>query len=254
MSCLAMKTIAAILFCGISFWLQGDDLNSIHCKNIESAITQFSSTMTNDIRLMDYDFIAILEEIKDLKSREMRINFLTNLANRLCAVSKDIWKYKNAYSFQGKKVYLMGMAMRSFDDENLMFKWRRYTDLLQAMKTELALYGDVKDPDAYRDRWIALAKEDLIRRINEAGTNKNIIIRRTMPISKEEREANAKWSYKRRLIFDIDRYEKRYFDSLVLQDDYRKLPKEEQKILIEMVREGLGRYPKWYREDSVEKK
>ena len=45
-----------------------------------------------------------------------------------------------------------------------------------------------------------------------------------------------------------------YFDSLVLQDDYRKLPKEEQKILIEMVREGLGRYPKWYREDSVEKK
>ena len=47
---------------------------------------------------------------------------------------------------------------------------------------------------------------------------------------------------------------KRYFDSLVLQDDYRKLPKEEQKILIEMVREGLGRYPKWYREDSVEKK
>ena len=254
MSCLAMKTIAAILFCGISFWLQGDDLNSIHCKNIESAITQFSSTMTNDIRLMDYDFIAILEEIKDLKSREMRINFLTNLANRLCAVSKDIWKYKNAYSFQGKKVYLMGMAMRSFDDENLMFKWRRYTDLLQAMKTELALYGDVKDPDAYRDRWIALAKEDLIRRINEAGTNKNIIIRRTMPISKEEREANAKWSYKRRLIFDIDRYEKRYFDSLVLQDDYRKLPRDEQKILIEMVREGLGRYPKWYREDSVEKK
>ena len=254
MSCLAMKTIAAILFCGISFWLQGDDLNSIHCKNIESAITQFSSTMTNDIRLMDYDFIAILEEIKDLKSREMRINFLTNLANRLCAVSKDIWKYKNAYSFQGKKVYLMGMAMRSFDDENLMFKWRRYTDLLQAMKTELALYGDVKDPDAYRDRWIALAKEDLIRRINEAGTNKNIIIRRTMPISKEEREANAKWSYKRRLIFDIDRYEKRYFDSLVLQDDYRKLPKEEQKILIEMVREGLGRYPKWYRKELEGKK
>ena len=234
--------------------LEGVDVENARCKNIEAAIAQFSSTLTNNIESMDYDFIAILEEIKDLKSREMRINFLTNLANRLCAVSKDIWKYKNAYSFQGKKVYLMGMAMRSFDDENLMFKWRRYTDLLQAMKTELALYGDVKDPDAYRDRWIALAKEDLIRRINEAGTNKNIIIRRTMPISKEEREANAKWSYKRRLIFDIDRYEKRYFDSLVLQDDYRKLPRDEQKILIEMVREGLGRYPKWYREDSVEKK
>ena len=244
-----MRKILVVSLLGLGFILKGMSMEGMHCKNIESAITQFSSTMTNDIRLMDYDFIAILEEIKDLKSREMRINFLTNLANRLCAVSKDIWKYKNAYSFQGKKVYLMGMAMRSFDDENLMFKWRRYTDLLQAMKTELALYGDVKDPDAYRDRWIALAKEDLIRRINEAGTNKNIIIRRTMPISKEEREANAKWSYKRRLIFDIDRYEKRYFDSLVLQDDYRKLPKEEQKILIEMVREGLGRYPKWYRKE-----
>jgi hypothetical protein len=146
------------------------------------------------------------------------------------------------------------MAMRSFDDENLMFKWRRYTDLLQAMKTELALYGNVKDPDAYRNRWIALANEDLKRKIKELGTNKNIIISGPVPISKEEREARAKWSYKRRLIFDIDRYGKMYFDSLVLQDDYRKLPKEEQKILIEMVREGLGRYPKWYREDSVEKK
>ncbi len=249
-----MKKMFFLCLCGMGFMLEGVDVENARCKNIEAAIAQFSSTMTNDIRLMDYDFIAILEEIKDLKSREMRINFLTNLANRLCAVSKDIWKYKNAYSFQGKKVYLMGMAMRSFDDENLMFKWRRYTDLLQAMKTELALYGNVKDPDAYRDRWIALANEDLKRKIKELGTNKNIIISGPVPISKEEREASAKWSYKRRLIFDIDRYEKRYFDSLVLQDDYRKLPRDEQKILIEMVREGLGRYPKWYREDSVEKK
>ena len=249
-----MKKILVVSLLGLGFILKGMSMEGMHCKNIESAITQFSSTMTNDIRLMDYDFIAILEEIKDLKSKVARINLLTNLANRLCVVSKDIWKRKNAYSFQGKKVYLMGMAMRSFDDENLMFKWRRYTDLLQAMKTELALYGNVKDPDAYRDRWIALAKEDLIRRINEAGTNKNIIISGPVPMSEEEREIRAKWAYKRRLIFEIKEYEKTYFDSLKLQDDYRKLQKEEQKKLMEMVKEGLGRYPKWYREESTEKK
>ena len=249
-----MKKIVLICFCGLGFVLKGMSIETVHCKNIEYAITQFSSTMTNDIQSMEHDFIAIIGEIKDLNSKVARINLLTNLANRLCVVSKDIWKRKNAYSYQWDRICLMDKAVLSLGEGNFMFKWRRYTDLLQAIKMELASYEDVKHPDAYRDKWIALANEDLKRKIKELGTNKNIIISGPVPISKEEREVSAKWSYKRRLIFDIDRYEKRYFDSLVLQDDYRKLPKEEQKILIEMVREGLGRYPKWYREDSVEKK
>ena len=249
-----MKRMFFLCLCGMGFMLEGVDVENARCKNIEAAIAQFSSTLTNNIESMDYDFMSILGEIEDVKSEVDSTNLLSKLAKGLCVISKDIWKYKNAYSFQGKKVYLMGMAMRSFDDENLMFKWRRYTDLLQAMKTEFALYGNVKDPDAYRDRWIALANEDLKRKIKELGTNKNIIISGPVPISKEEREASAKWSYKRRLIFDIDRYGKMYFDFLVLQDDYRKLPRDEQKILIEMVREGLGRYPEWYRKELEGKK
>ena len=95
-----MKKIVLICFCGLGFILKGMSIETVHCKNIEYAITQFSSTMTNDIQSMEHDFIAILGEIKDLNSKVARINLLTNLANRLCAVSKDIWKCKNAYSYQ----------------------------------------------------------------------------------------------------------------------------------------------------------
>jgi hypothetical protein len=48
-------------------------------------------------------------------------------------------------------------------------------------------------------------------------------------------------------------YEKNYFDSLVLMDDYRQLNTKERKQLMEMVREGLGRYPKWYQKELDEK-
>ena len=249
-----MKKIVLICFCGLGFILKGMSIETVHCKNIEYAITQFSSTMTNDIQSMEYDFIAIIGEIKDLNSKVARINLLTNLANRLCVVSKDIWKRKNAYSYQWDRICLMDKAVLSLGEGNFMFKWRRYTDLLQAIKMELASYEDVKHPDAYRDKWIALANEDLKRKIKELGTNKNIIISGPVPMSEKEREIRAKWAYKRRLIFEIKEYEKTYFDSLKLQDDYRKLPKEEQKKLMEMVKEGLGRYPKWYREESTEKK
>ena len=64
-----MKTIVAILFCGISFWLQGDDLNSIHRKNIELAIHGFGELLTNANESASHDFFAILGEIKDIKQK-----------------------------------------------------------------------------------------------------------------------------------------------------------------------------------------
>lgn len=250
-----MKTIVAILFCGISFWLQGDDLNSIHRKNIELAIHGFGELLTNANESASHDFFAILGEIKDIKQKASQMELISKLIEPIFNTPKDMWKYERRFLIQGDRVSYLGKAMRSIEtDIDIVSKWRNYIRLLQSMKAELSLYANVQHPDAYRNRWIALANEDLKRKIKELGTNKNIIISGPVPISKEEREASAKWSYKRRLIFDIDRYGKMYFDSLVLQDDYRKLPKEEQKILIEMVREGLGRYPKWYQEDSVEKK
>ena len=149
-------------------------------------------------------------------------------------------------------MYLMVKAMYSVDDKNMMFKWRRYLDFLQIMKSELELYADVKDPDEYRERWIAEAREDLKAEIRRLGTNRNIIISGPAPISKARREAGAKWMYKKSIESQIKRYEKRYFDSLVLEDDYRKLNADEKNKLMKMVREGLGRYPKWYREELEE--
>jgi DNA-binding protein H-NS len=245
-----MKKIIVICICGISIVVNAVSPEDVHHKNIEAAITQFSVTLTNDIRSMDYDFLAMLREIKDIKSCDIRTNLLFKLTEQLCYIDKDAWKYDNWSSLQWKRVYLMVKAMYSVDDKNIMFKWQRYLSFLQVMKSELVLYEDVKHPDAYRDRWIAEAKEELMEQIRKAGTNKNILIRGTVPLSKARREASAKWSYKKSIEREIARYEKRYFDSLVLMDDYRKLNTKEREQLMEMVKEGLGRYPKWYQKEQ----
>ena len=249
-----MKKIMVICICVNVLILKGAFREDVHQRNIKFAITQFASSFTNDMMSTSYDFAAILGEIKNLKSEAIRTNLLSDLTDRLIVNPKDIWKHQDALWFQRRRTYLMVKAMYSFKDSNIMFKWQRYLDLYRAMKSELELYVDVKDPDEYRERWIAEAREDLKAEIRRLGTNSNIIISGPAPISKARREASAKWMYKKSIESQIRRYEKRYFDSLVLEDDYRKLTTGEKKKLIEMVREGLGRYPKWYREDSVEKK
>ena len=248
-----MKKIMVICIGGVSLVVNAVTSGDAHYKNIEAAITQFSVTLTNDVKSMDYDFLAMLREIKDIKSCDMRTNLLFKLTEQLCCIDKDAWKCENRSRLLWKKMYLMAKAMYSVDDKNIMFKWQRYLDLLQAMKAELVIYADVRDPDAYRDRWIAEAKEGLKEELRRLGTNRNVIIRGTVPISKARREAGAKWAYKKSIEREIARYEKRYFDSLVLKDDYRKLTAAERKQLIEMVKEGLGRYPKWYRKDLEDK-
>ena len=232
---------------------EGVSLENKHYRNIKSAITQFSSTFTNDMLSASYDCTAILEEIKNVKCEVVRKNLLTDLASQFIVNHKDIWKHKDALWFQRRRTRLTAKVLYLVDDKNIMFKWQRYLDLLQAMKAELVIYADVRDPDAYRDRWIAEAKEGLKEELRRLGTNRNVIICGTVPISKARREAGAKWAYKKSIEREIARYEKRYFDSLVLKDDYRKLTAAERKQLIEMVKEGLGRYPKWYRKDLEDK-
>ena len=249
-----MKRMITICICGIILVVDGMTAEDAHYKNIVEAITHFSVTLTNDVRSMDYDFMSILGEIKDIKSCNIRTNLLYKFTEQLCFVDKDAWRCEKWSGLQWKRMYLMAKAMCSVDDKNIMFKWQRYLDFLQTMKSELALYADVKHPDAYRERWMAEAKERLMEKIRKAETNKNIIIRGTVPISKERRESGAKWAYKKSIEYQIEEYKKDYFDSLVLKDDYMKLTAPEQKKLIEMVKEGLGRYPKWYREDPVEKR
>ena len=247
-----MKKIVAICICGIGLAVKGVPSNDVHHKNIETAISQFSVILTNDVRSMDYDFSAILREIKDIRMCDVRTNLLFKLTEQLCHIDKNAWKSENWSRLQWKRMYLMVKAMYSVDDKNMMFKWRRYLDFLQIMKSDLELYADVKDPDEYRERWIAEAREDLKAEIRRLGTNRNIIISGPAPISKARREAGAKWMYKKSIESQIKRYEKRYFDSLVLEDDYRKLNVDEKNKLMKMVREGLGRYPKWYREELEE--
>ena len=62
-----MKKIVAICICGIGLAVKGVPSNDVHHKNIETAISQFSVILTNDVRSMDYDFSAILREIKDIR-------------------------------------------------------------------------------------------------------------------------------------------------------------------------------------------
>lgn len=249
-----MKKIVAICICGIGLAVKGVPSNDVHHKNIETAISQFSVILTNDVRSMDYDFSAILREIKNIRMCDVRTNLLFKLTEQLCHIDKNAWKSENWSRLQWKRMYLMVKAMYSVDDKNMMFKWRRYLDFLRIMKSELELYADVKDPDEYRDRWIAEAREGLRAEIRRLGTTTNIIICGNVPMSKARREASAKWSYKIGLEYQINEYKKRYFDSLVLEDDYRKLNADEKNKLMKMVREGLGRYPKWYQKELEEKK
>ena len=249
-----MKKIMVIWIGGVSLVVNAVTSGDAHYKNIEAAITQFSVTLTNDVKSMDYDFLAMLREIKDIKSCDMRTNLLFKLTEQHCCIDKDAWKRENWSRLLWKKMYLMVKAMYSVDDKNMMFKWQRYLDFLQAMETELALYADVKHPDSYRERWIAEAKARFKEDLRRLGTNRNVIICGTVPISEARREAGRKWSYKKSLEWQIEQYKKDYFDSLVLKDDYRKLTAPEQRKLMEMVKEGLGRYPKWYRVEPTEKK
>ncbi len=248
-----MKKIFMLLICGSSLCVPGEDLESIHCRNIETAIHGFAELFTNANQSASYDFFAILGEIKNLKQKKLKNDLVTKLIVPIFITPKDMWKHERKYFVQGDRVSFLVKAIRSLGEINLMLKWRKYTDLLISMKEELAFYADVKHPDAYRDRWIAEAKEELMEQIRKAGTNKNILIRGTVPLSKARREASAKWSYKRKLIYEIGEYVKNYFDSLVLMDDYRQLNTKEREQLIKMVREGLGRYPKWYQKELDEK-
>ena len=247
-----MKKLVAIFICVDVLVVKGAFREDVHQRNIKFAITQFASSFTNDMMSTSYDFAAILGEIKNLKSEAIRTNLLSVLTDRLIVNPHDIWKHQDALWFQRRRTYLMVKAMYSFKDSNIVFKWQRYLDLYQAMKSELKLYADVKDPDEYRERWIAEAREELMEKIRKAGSKTNLLIRGTVPISKARREAGAKWMYKKSIESQIKRYEKRYFDSLVLEDDYRKLNADEKNKLMKMVREGLGRYPKWYREELEE--
>ena len=247
-----MKKMLVFCLCGIGFVLEGADLEGVHRKNIETAIVRFSSTLTNDIRSMNHDFSAISAEIKDIKDKDLYTNLLSKLTARLCIVYDDIWKHENSGRFQWKKIYLMEKSTLSLDDRYIIFKWLKYTELLRSMKTELKLYANINNPDAYRERWIALAKEDLLQRIKEAGTNRNIIISGPVPISGEEREIRAKWAYKCSLKQQIEDYEKRFFDGLKLKCDYDRMSPEDRVKLMRMIKQGLGRYPKWYKKEMDE--
>lgn len=247
-----MRKIMIICLCGLGFILKGASLEDIHRKNVESAIVRFVPSFTNDIRSMDREFVAILDEVKKVKSEDVRTNLLSHLSDRLIATPKDMWKHNDPLWFHRRRIYLMGTALRSFGDTNLILRWRKYSDLLRSMKAELVQYDDIKDPDAYRERWIAQANKELKLRMKELGTNRNIIISGLVPISKEEREIRAKWSYKCNLIIDIQRFEERVFDNMDLRYDYDRTSSGERKQLIEIVKEGLGRYPKWYREELEE--
>ena len=249
-----MKKMFFLCLCGMGFMLEGVDVENARCKNIEAAIAQFSSTLTNNIESMDYDFMSILGEIEDMKSEVDSTNLLSKLAKGLCVISKDIWKYKDSEIFQWKRVYLMERAMSidvMSDSGSVLAKLEKHLDLLRAMREELALYEDAESPEVYRKLWFKRKREYSARQVGQSGTNRNIKIKGTLPL---DERPSRKWGYKKDIEYQISRYEKRYFDSLVLQDDYRKLPKEEQKILIEMVREGLGRYPEWYRKELEGKK
>jgi hypothetical protein len=248
-----MKRMLVFCLCGVGFLLRGDPLaEECHKRNIQLAITRFSSIFTNDIMSTGYDFSAILNEIKDLKSEKVRMGLLSNLADQLILRQEDIWKHNDASWFQRRRTYLMAKAMCSLGGGNIMFKWLKYTELLRSMKTELKLYANINNPDAYRERWIALAKEDLLQRIKEAGTNRNIIISGPVPISGEEREIRAKWAYKCSLKQQIEDYEKRFFDGLKLKCDYDRMSPEDRVKLMRMIKQGLGRYPKWYKKEMDE--
>ena len=82
------------------------------------------------------------------------------------------------------------------------------------------------------------------------GTKENIIISGSVPISDEEREIRAKWSYKCSLMIDIERFEQRVFDKTDLRQDYERISSSKREQLMEMVKEGLGRYPKWYQKEQ----
>ena len=249
-----MKKIITLFICGGCFIMKGELSEVVQCRSIENAVTRFESTFTNDVMSAHFDVEVILKELKDVKSMAARRELFTRLTSKLCLSQKNIWRHKDALWFQRMRIYLMEKVMLSAPDNNIMFKWQKYLELYQSMKSELLYYADVKHPDAYRDRWIAQAKKRLMQKIEEVVTNKNILIRRTVPMSRERREAGEKWSYKKSIECQIEEYKKRYFDSLVLEDDYRKLTTGEKKQLIDMVKEGLGRYPKWYREELEEKR
>ena len=247
-----MRKAIIILICGIAVMMKGEYFDEMHRKSIESAIVQFSVSLTNNIESMEYDFSAILEEIRSIKSSVVSTNLLLKLVERLCVVQKDVWKCKNAERFQWKRVYLMEKAMSSsimIDRRRVFIRWEKYLNLLKAMRDELKFYSNAESPDVYRRNMIdQITQKSLQRTRGTAATGKQ---EDSCCISRLE-SPGRKWGYKKDVEFQIKRYEKNYFDSLVLEDDYRKLNADEKKQLIEMVKEGLGRYPEWYREELSE--
>ena len=249
-----MKKMLVFCLCGIGFVLEGADLEGVHRKNIETAIVRFSSTLTNNIESMDYDFSAILGEMENIKSSDVYTNLLSGLTKELCTVFKDVWKHKNAEIFQWKRVHLMGMAM-SIDvmSNNVLTKWGNHLDLLKAMRTELALYADAEGPEVYRRRWLERRSERrrhaLTRRNKLSATNGNMAVSDEIPL---EESPSRKWGYKKDIEYQIARYEKHYFDSLILRDDYMKSSPEDRVKLMRMIKQGLGRYPKWYKKEMDE--
>ena len=113
-----MKKIAAICICGIGLAVKGVPSNDVHHKNIETAISQFSVILTNDVRSMDYDFSAILREIKDIRMCDVRTNLLFKLTEQLCHIDKNAWKSENWSRLQWKikkllSFYLQEQRMQS---------------------------------------------------------------------------------------------------------------------------------------------
>ena len=154
-----MKKIIALFICGVCFIMKGELSEAVHCRSIENAIIGFESTFTNDVMSAHFDVEVILKELKDLKSMAARRELFTRLTNKLCLPQKNIWRHKDALWFQRMRTYLMEKVMLSAPDKDIMFKWQKYLELYQSMKSELLYYADVKHPDAYRDRWIAQAKK-----------------------------------------------------------------------------------------------
>ena len=239
-----------LFFFGYVLGVFGVPTTSVHILNIERAIAGLEANIaSNSVSENHYDFVAVLEEIKAVQPEQQRMKLLSQCVDTLFLIKTNQWIEVSGWDSVAMRRHLLEAALHIADgDRNILFRWSCRIKMLKSIKKELSFYDD--------ERTMTTNCTAKIKVINCEFTTEDLYRVKTSLRNKSEaesRERNRRL-YSEHLKYEIRNYEKYFFDRDMLQNDCARMSRIDQCNLMAMVREELGRYPKWYQPDDVNSK
>ena len=225
-------------------------------RSIQCAIAELPSKISNSIETVRYDFSAILNEIETIKDERQRMELLNQAIQPLFFGDDRQRKHTPCTKTVRTRESMLEESFRLAEDKkHAAFRWLNRLKMLASMKKELALYRDAKPTDdETQKKYLYKFLEDEVARRKAKAPNELIVFSMSVPTPKEWRDASARVGYKNWLSAEIKYYIKDYFDAIRFKVAYQELLPQEQQSLMARVREEIGRYPKWYKDEGETEK